>query len=88
MLKLIDSANGRAAAAGGEAQRAIKLVQVVDELDNIRNLVDAAWMAASDLSSEGQGPMRTVLRIASEKLAAARNKLEAGRPRRKDPANV
>jgi hypothetical protein len=67
-------------AAGGAlpAKGRPDLTDIVDQIDTIRNLVEAAYMAAADImAAEQRSPIRTVLHLAGEKLTAARDALNA-----------
>ena len=65
-----------------------ELLSIVDEIDEVRYLVDAAWMAADSLTKEECNAMKAVTSVAFEKLTAARDRLNAaprpatGGPRR------
>ncbi|MGD0188360.1 MAG: hypothetical protein ABSC25_24380 [Roseiarcus sp.] len=94
MSKPTVSADGGALPAQGqqpgpmtERERSSILLDVDDELVDVRNLIEAAWMAAAKLVKEECDPMQTVLCMASEKLAAARQRLDTARPQPKEPAN-
>ena len=52
------------------------LLNVVDDIYPIRCLVEAAWMAATDLTKEQCRAMQTVLGEAQERLIAVRDKLD------------
>ena len=56
-----------------------ELLHIVDEVDEVRYLIDAAHMAAGSLSVEETRPMQAVLGYAQEKLTAARDKLNTAR---------
>jgi hypothetical protein len=64
-------ANERAVAA----KRQSKLLRIVDEIDTVRGLMDAAWMAADSLTPGEGGPIMSVLCVAHDKLTAARDAL-------------
>ena len=56
-----------------------KLLEIVDAIYPIRCLIEAGWMAATDLTKEQCGAMQTVLGEAQERLAAVRDKLNVAR---------
>jgi hypothetical protein len=56
-----------------------ELLRIVDAIYPIRCLVEAAWMAATDLTKEQCGAMQTVLGEAQERLLAVRDKLNIAR---------
>ena len=56
-----------------------ELLHIVDEVDEVRYLIEAAHMAAGSLSNEEARPIHAVLSIASDKLTAARDKLNIAR---------
>jgi hypothetical protein len=64
-------ANERAVAA----KRSSALLDIVDEIDTVQGLMDAARMAADSLTAEEGGPVMSVLRVAHDKLTAARDAL-------------
>ena len=95
MSKRTVSADGGAMPAEGqqseptaESDRSSALLDIVDELSDIRFLIEAAHMAATELPSEQCGPMQTLLDFVSQKLSAARDKLDAARPQPEETANV
>jgi hypothetical protein len=55
------------------------LLHIVDEVNEVRYLVDAAWMAAEMLTFEESSAIKAVLSIAQNKLTAARDKLDVAR---------
>ncbi len=61
------------------------LLDVIDSLNEASHLLQAAFMAASDLTVECQGAMKAVIGCAAEKLEAALEDLEG---KRKEIANV
>jgi hypothetical protein len=62
-----------------------ELLQVVDEVNEVRRLIDAASMAAETLENEERNPIQAVLGVAEAKLTAARDRLNVARgaPERK-----
>ena len=60
-----------------------KLLDIADELDEVRYLIDAAWMAAGELAKEECNPIKAVLDIAERKLTAARDRLNVARGARR-----
>jgi hypothetical protein len=62
-----------------------ELLGVVDNINEVRRLIDAASMAAETLENEERNPIQTVLGIAEAKLTAARDRLDKvrGAPERK-----
>ena len=62
-----------------------ELLHIVDDIDEVRYLIEATWMAVDNLSDrEAQNPLHAVLSIAKRKLTGARDKLNIIRrtPRR------
>jgi hypothetical protein len=56
-----------------------ELLSIVDEINDVRYLVDAAWMAADSLTKEERNAMKALTGVAFEKLTAARDRLDAAR---------
>jgi hypothetical protein len=56
-----------------------ELLSIVDDLNDVRYLVDAAWMAADSLAKEERSAMKALISVAFEKLTAARDRLDAAR---------
>jgi hypothetical protein len=56
-----------------------ELLSIADEIDEVRYLIDAAWMAAGELAKEECNPIKAVLDIAERKLTAARDRLNVAR---------
>lgn len=56
-----------------------ELLPIVDAIYPIRCLIEAAWMAATDLTKEQCGAMQTVLGEAQGRLLAVRDKLNIAR---------
>jgi hypothetical protein len=73
--------NARVPAAGeampAEGQEPRTLVDIEDEINDVRQLIEAAHMAAVDLSPEQTAPMQALLDITQTKLTAARDGLSA-----------
>ncbi len=44
------------------------LLKIEDDLDETKELVTAAYMAAGDVSAEQAGPLRTLLTLVEERL--------------------
>jgi hypothetical protein len=59
-----------------EGESKIEPFEVVDSLVEVVDLIEAARMAALDLSTEHQGPMRVLLGVAADRLRAVRDQLE------------
>jgi hypothetical protein len=68
-----------AKSAAGDPDLKRELLQIVDEVNEVRYLVDAAWMAAEMLTFEESSAIKSVLSIAKVKLTCARNKLDVAR---------
>jgi hypothetical protein len=64
-----------------EAQRAIRLLDIVDELDRVRHLIEAAMLCAGALPPKTPPAIDAVLAAASEKLEGACNELDQARPK-------
>ena len=67
MSKHTDSPDGGAMPAEGRSDASIK---IADEIDVIKDLVDAAFMAAGDLDDSHRSAMRGLLDVTSTKLSA------------------
>ncbi len=67
---------------------ALKLIDAIDQLNEVAHLLEAAFMAASDLTVEHQNAMKAVIGCAAKKLDAARDNLETARLQRKEVASV
>jgi len=78
-----------ATAAQSPLQRATSdLTRAVDELRDIRSLIEAAQMAARDIEDSGAvGPMVELLEVILKRLDATSEKVDAALPR-KERANV
>jgi hypothetical protein len=56
-----------------------ELLGVVDNINEVRRLIDAASMAAETLENEERNPIQAVLGVAEQKLTAARDRLNVAR---------
>jgi hypothetical protein len=56
-----------------------ELLSIVDDLNDVRYLVDSVWMAADSLTKEECNAMKAVIGVAFEKLTAARDRLNVAR---------
>jgi len=57
-----------ATALPAEPEEPKTLPDIIDDLDEAKELVEAASMAAADLSLEQRGPLRTLLSLVIRKL--------------------
>jgi hypothetical protein len=67
---------------------ALKLLDVVDDINTVRLLISAAHMAATSDDVPYDCGLATLLDVIEEKLTAARDKLEAASPQDKEPDDV
>jgi hypothetical protein len=67
------------AAGGAMPAESRSLVSIQDELADVRSLIGAADMAASDLNPEQSDPKHALLTVISEKLIAASDAFQAYR---------
>jgi hypothetical protein len=67
-----------------------ELLGIADDIDEVRYLIEAAWMAAESLvDNEDERAIQTLLSVAKRQLTAARNRLNvARRAQPEDIANV
>jgi hypothetical protein len=57
-----------------------ELLRVADDIDEVRYLIEAAWMAAESLvDNEDERAIQTLLSVAKRQLTAARNRLNVAR---------
>ena len=94
MSKQTIPADGEAMAAEGqqskpttERDRSSALLEIADELVDVRNLIEAAHMAAGTLSPEESTPMQALLDFVSQMLRAASDKLETARQQPEEAVN-
>ena len=58
----------------------LELLDIVNNMDEVRYLVEATWMAVESLSdTDEQAPLHVVLSVAKQKLTAARDRLNVAR---------
>ena len=94
MSKQTIPADGEAMAAEGqqskpttERDRSSALLEIADELVDVRNLIEAAHMAAGTLSPEESNPMQALLDFVSQMLRAVSDKLETARQQPEEAVN-
>src|SRR5664280_867551 len=94
MSKQTIPVDGEAMAAEGqqskpttERDRSSALLEIADELVDVRNLIEAAHMAAGTLSPEESNPMQALLDFVSQMLRAASDKLETARQQPEEAVN-
>jgi hypothetical protein len=62
------------------------LLAVLDEIDDIRSLIECAWMAGASLLKNECDAIQTVLRDAERRLADVKGKIESNIARGDAPA--
>lgn len=66
----------------------LSLLEVVDEINAIRSLSEAAWMAAGSIAAvEEAGPMQGLLDVVNDRLKAVRDSLNVIRLRISEAAH-
>ena len=80
-------AEGRQIDPAAERDRSSALLDVADELADVRNLIEAAHMGAGTLSPEESNPMRALLDVASQMLRPASDKLDTASQQPEEAVN-
>ena len=80
-------AEGQQSKPTTERDRSSALLEIADELVDVRNLIEAAHMAAGTLSPEESNPMQALLDFVSQMLRAVSDKLETARQQPEEAGN-
>jgi hypothetical protein len=88
--KFTVSAAGGAMPAEGQPNHADpdssrELLRIADDLNDVRYLIDAAWMAAGNLTTEQCNAMKAVIVVAFDRLDAACDRLGIARGAQPQP---
>ena len=63
----------------GPDDHQVELLPIVDDIGEVRYLLEAAWMAVESLDVEEQRPLHALLLVVQIKLTAAHDKLNIAR---------
>ena len=83
------AAGGAMPAEGHDPDPSRELLGIVNDIDEVRHVLDAIWMAVDGLEiGDKQAALHAVLDIAQRQLTAARDRLNAARSQKQEATNV